>query len=220
MLLNICSKNWNMLILKSKYPRILANASRGLMVRPKNYYEMLGLKQNCTQKEIREAFLLLSKKYHPDTATANNVDPRNMEFVALLEAYQVLSKAHSRANYDLSLKGVNTVHFVSNDTVYEPWKINSDDYAEKGPNYSSYYGIKNLKKLPNWYIVMACIIFAGIGVTIQAIAIRHSITFKREQLDRTSAESSSIHEQVRLDAIKYGNAEQLERLKLRLRKSE
>lgn len=50
-------------------------------------------------------------------------------------------------------------------------------------------------------------------------AIRQSVTFKREQLDKTSAESSTNHERVRLEAEKYGNAEQLQRMKSRLQKS-
>lgn len=45
------------------------------------------------------------------------------------------------------------------------------------------------------------------------------MTSKKEQLVKSSAESSTNHERVRLEAEKYGNAEQLQRMKSRLQKS-
>lgn len=86
-------------------------------VKKPTYYEILNVDQSCSQKEIRNAFLTLSKVHHPDASS--NGKGNSKEFQAVLEAYQVLSKAHSRSNYDLSLKGVRTINFVSNDTVYE-----------------------------------------------------------------------------------------------------
>lgn len=82
-----------------------------------------------------------------------------------MEAYQVLSKVHSRANYDLSLKGIDTVNYIRRDTVYEPWKVDPSQYSERGPNYSPYYGVKGMKKLSNWKIVIACIVFTLFGVS-------------------------------------------------------
>lgn len=99
---------------------------------------------------------MLSKTYHPDTnmkMTKNKSDPNShKDFIELMEAYQVLSKTHSRANYDLSLKGIRTVNYVQKDVMYEPWNINPMNYREKGPNFSPYYGIKGLNKMSNWKI--------------------------------------------------------------------
>lgn len=54
---------------------------------------------------------------------------------------------------------------------------------------------------------------------IQLLAITKSFTFKRKQLDYSSAVYQENHERVRINAEKLGNAEQIERLKLRLKKS-
>ncbi len=67
--------------------------------------------------------------------------------------------------------------------------------------------------------MLGCLIFATVGVIIQALAIKNSMTFKREELDISSKENSETHEKVRNEAAQNGNAEQLERMKGRLKNS-
>ncbi|MBL8165700.1 MAG: J domain-containing protein [Anaerolineae bacterium] len=64
----------------------------------KDYYKILGVKRDANEKEIKQAFRKLAKKYHPDT----NPDNPNAEtrFKELNEAYEVLSDAEKRKNYD------------------------------------------------------------------------------------------------------------------------
>lgn len=64
--------------------------------RQQNYYEILGLQPQCTNQEIREAFAKLSKECHPDTSKTSDT----ARFQSIMEAYRVLSKEDSRANYD------------------------------------------------------------------------------------------------------------------------
>lgn len=191
----------------------------------KTYYDTLGLNNDCSQKEIRNAFITLSKKYHPDVKTpaldSLKMTPAQLkneseDFVRVLEAYKVLSRGHSRENYDLSLKGINTVHFVNRDIFYEPWKSGgSSRTADHGP----YYGIKGLNRVANWKIVVACIVFCSIGILVQVLAVNKSLTLKREELEKASIEYSKNHAKTRFEALKNGNADQLERIKSRLRKS-
>lgn len=142
----------------------------------------------------------------------------NHEFIQLMEAYQILSKPHSRANYDLSLKGIETVNFIKRDTFYEPWKPMS--YSEQGPNYSPYYGVQGLKKMSNWKIVAACVLFCVFGAMLQGFAIfRSSAIYRREENDKKSAIYNANYQAVREKAERFGNAEQLERMKLKLKKS-
>lgn len=63
-----------------------------------DYYKTLGVKRDATEKEIKQAFRKLAKKYHPDT----NPDNPNAEtrFKELNEAYEVLSDQEKRARYD------------------------------------------------------------------------------------------------------------------------
>lgn len=65
-----------------------------------NYYEMLEVSPDCSQKEIRRAFLALSKQCHPDIIGDKGHD----KFVKLQEAYNILSKEETRKQYDMDLK--------------------------------------------------------------------------------------------------------------------
>jgi hypothetical protein len=64
----------------------------------KNYYQILGIKQWASQEEIKQAYLKLSKKVHPDV---NSGDDFFTEFFKNLnEAYQVLNDDGKRLKYD------------------------------------------------------------------------------------------------------------------------
>lgn len=142
-------------------------------------------------------------------------------FIQLMEAYQVLSKPHSRANYDLSLKGIDTVNYIKRNTVYEPWKVDPMSYSEQGPIYSPYYGVRGIKKMSNWKIVLACFLFCVFGALVQGFAIfGSSAMYRRQENDRKSAIYNANYEAARRKAETFGNAEQVEHLKQNLKKSQ
>ena len=61
-------------------------------------YDVLGIKKNATDKEIKSAYRKLAKKYHPD---ANPGDKRAEEkFKELSEAYDILKNPEKRKLYD------------------------------------------------------------------------------------------------------------------------
>ncbi|XP_072273777.1 dnaJ homolog subfamily A member 3, mitochondrial isoform X2 [Pyxicephalus adspersus] len=63
-----------------------------------DFYQVLGVPRNASQKEIKNAYYQLAKKYHPDT---NKEDPQAKEkFSQLAEAYEVLSDEMKRKQYD------------------------------------------------------------------------------------------------------------------------
>ena len=61
----------------------------------KDYYEILGIKKDATEEEIKKAYRKLAHKYHPDKEGGDEA-----KFKEINEAYQVLSNKQKRAQYD------------------------------------------------------------------------------------------------------------------------
>ncbi|MBS3956034.1 MAG: J domain-containing protein [Clostridiales bacterium] len=60
----------------------------------KNYYDILGVKKDASAEEVKKAFRRLARKHHPDTGGSEE------KFKELNEAYEVLSDAEKRSQYD------------------------------------------------------------------------------------------------------------------------
>ena len=66
----------------------------------KTHYEILGITESATLDDVKGAYRKLALRLHPDTSD----DPKTTEiFMRVSEAYQVLSDAERRANYDIAL---------------------------------------------------------------------------------------------------------------------
>ena len=64
----------------------------------KDYYEVLGIGKDATDKDIKRAYRKLARKHHPDL---NQDDPKAEEqFKAVNEAHEVLSDPEKRKKYD------------------------------------------------------------------------------------------------------------------------
>lgn len=63
----------------------------------KDYYEILGVKRNATDSEIKSAYRKLARKYHPDV---NKTKEAESKFKDINEAYEVLSDKQKRQRYD------------------------------------------------------------------------------------------------------------------------
>src|SRR5512141_3230365 len=68
------------------------------MMEYKDYYRILGVAKNASEKEIKAAFRKLARKHHPD------VNPGKKEaearFKEINEAYEVLGDPEKRKRYD------------------------------------------------------------------------------------------------------------------------
>ena len=68
-----------------------------------SHYELLQLPQEATPQQLRQAFRLLSKRFHPDTTTLPAAEAARA-FQQLQQAYAVLSDPAARRRYDTELR--------------------------------------------------------------------------------------------------------------------
>lgn len=64
----------------------------------KDYYATLGVEKGASDKEIKQSYRKLARKYHPDVNPGNN--EAEEKFKEISEAYEVLSDKDKRARYD------------------------------------------------------------------------------------------------------------------------
>nr|XP_033325531.1 dnaJ-like protein 60 isoform X1 [Megalopta genalis] len=177
-----------------------------------NYYDILNISQDATQKEIKDAFIKMSKKMHPDSGK----DGSHADFVRINEAYSTLSKRNKKRDYDMSLKYNYTY------TESPPYP---DGRSRKGP-YKTYtdWGFVD----PNDYrqhksadirrSVMGSIALIIIGTFIQLTFIhnimhrnRHSMLEKQARYQaeyeriKEEARHRTLHEQIQNFNDKYEN---------------
>jgi len=84
-----------------------------LIMNIKDYYKELGIPRNALRSEIKSAYRLLAKKYHPDTGGSNE------KFLAIQLAWETLSDPQKKIIYD------NNLLFQENTESqrYEDWSL-------------------------------------------------------------------------------------------------
>ena len=64
----------------------------------KNYYKILGLTRDATEKDIKKAYRNLAVELHPSRSKHENAKAL---FIEVTEAFEILSKKRKKKNYDI-----------------------------------------------------------------------------------------------------------------------
>ena len=71
-----------------------------MAVKFQDYYKILGLDRNATEKDIRDAYRKLARKHHPDLQPPEKKEEAEKKFKQIGEAYEVLKDPEKRKKYD------------------------------------------------------------------------------------------------------------------------
>lgn len=112
-----------------------------------NYYEILNVNRNATQKEIKDSYRILAKKYHPDRYRGDKTfAERKMQEIN--SAYDVLSDEELKKEYDLSLSPnyyneYNPKDYTNYNSSYDDSKSSYSSSATSGDKYDQYQKVYN-----------------------------------------------------------------------------
>lgn len=70
-----------------------------------NFYKVLGINSSATPEEVRRAYRILARRYHPDL---NPGDASAERFKLISQAYETLSDPEKRRNYDIEFEGASS----------------------------------------------------------------------------------------------------------------
>ena len=132
-----------------------------------NYYKTLGVDILASKDDIRKAYLILAKKYHPDR-NPDNKEEAEEKFKEITEAYETLYDDELRARYDIQLK-----------YVIETPKAEMNYYQTQEDSKPEYIQLKR-KTLKLIAMFIAIMFVAGIVLFFEYKYIQHS---RRDSLE-------------------------------------
>jgi curved DNA-binding protein CbpA len=130
----------------------------------KYFYSVLDISPSTSKEEIRQAYLRLARRYHPDV----NSDPRSRErFEEINQAYTILSDDEARIFYNLYREGA------------------AEDEADDGEDYISY-------QVPSqsWWQQNSSTL--GVGLAVSCVLAAYGIVLYLPNIQSTQIFSSGV----------------------------
>ena len=93
----------------------------------KNFYAILGVSRNATQKEIRQAYYAAARRLHPDINKEPNA---GTIFLKVQKAYETLTNPDDRDKYNHSLSFEEDTPPVTLNTIYSRSSLNQIDESQ------------------------------------------------------------------------------------------
>ncbi|KAK1408558.1 hypothetical protein QVD17_40436 [Tagetes erecta] len=91
-------------------------------------YDLLGISENGTLSDIKQAYKKMALKYHPDVSPPDRLEEFTMRFIRVQEAYETLSDPEARLMYDscmakgLAFSGRRETRFDPRSDDKKGWK--------------------------------------------------------------------------------------------------
>jgi len=108
-----------------------------------DYYDVLGVPKNSSEKDIKRAYRKMALKHHPDR-NPNNKEEAEAKFKKVGEAYGVLSDKDKRKTYDQfgkqGLQGGGMGGFGDAHNIFKMFFRGGDPFAEDGDDFASFFG--------------------------------------------------------------------------------
>lgn len=101
------------------------------------YYDILGVKKDASESELKKAYYKLSKQYHPDKNPGNK--EAEEKFKEISEAYSILSDKEKRKIYDQYGKdGLKQNGMSDGFKDFDPFDMFSSFFGSFGNNFSKH----------------------------------------------------------------------------------
>ncbi len=176
----------------------------------KTHYDILGMDRKASQRDIRSAFLTLSKKHHPDI---NKNKDASKHFMEINEAYNILYNPAKRYHYDFHLHSQSQIKRTQSQTT-----SHSSAYEDVG----NYYNISeeewakmyqaSVPKRNHIPLIMVLIFVMITGSMVHSVRIQSAHKQFQEMADEETRKNMQAYNTVRERAANSTVTEQLERL--------
>lgn len=113
----IFGSNANSDVIREKVEKAVRNVDVGKSIIDRELYDVLGVPTTASTSEIKKAYYIKAKQYHPDRNTSDAT--AHQKFQKIGEAYQILSDDALRSTYDKKGKsGVDGRQIMDAGTLY------------------------------------------------------------------------------------------------------
>ena len=147
----------------------------------KNYYEILGVKENATQDEIKNAYYELANNYQP-TEESKKEDLEKLREIR--EAYTVLGKEENRQIYDKKINLEKNVEPTEKETSSKNGKLNKSN------------NVGNFFKKHKYKLITGALVAGGLVIGYLIGEASNSKSERSQQSQQTQEIVDTIDEEV------------------------
>jgi curved DNA-binding protein CbpA len=161
-----------------------------------NYYQILGVSEMATLAEIKSAYKLLAKAYHPDINPSAAAEEK---FKLISTAYTVLSKHESRQRYDVKLAQIRLnakrASIRANERRQSAYRDPYQNYSRRPPVYKPAADASTEKKATYYAlgIVASIAIILYVGISIYDYVQEKTLQNKISRFDDLVQHADSLY---------------------------